>query len=175
MKASEEESNLGVIMHKSANTSRRCVEGYNTEIAQITGEATVSILHPHMEAIPETWHRIGESAKKSYNNDLGLQGSEVGMKKSWKKWVSNMGEEVKRRPNLSWLTLEEVYCSGRDLWINTPGNRYKLFKKPKGAFGQKFLSAKVVDSWNGFDDVVLSLWIQRQHIRIEGTKNYGII
>jgi len=27
--------------------------------------------------------------------------------------------------------------------------RYKLFKKPKGALGKKFLSARVVDLWNG--------------------------
>lgn len=40
LKVSEEESNLEMIMHKSANSSRQCVEGYNTEIAQITGEAS---------------------------------------------------------------------------------------------------------------------------------------
>ena len=31
-------------------------------------------------------------------------------------------------------------------------NRYKLFKKPKRALGKKFLSARVVDLWNGLND-----------------------
>ena len=30
--------------------------------------------------------------------------------------------------------------------------RYKLFKKSKGALGKKFLSARVVDLWNGLND-----------------------
>src|SRR6218665_708579 len=35
--------------------------------------------------------------------------------------------------------------------------RYKLFKKPKGALGKKFLSARVVDLWNGLNDSTVAV------------------
>jgi len=46
------------------------------EVIQIASYATaVGILHPGMESIPETRHgKTGESAKKTYKNDLGIQG-----------------------------------------------------------------------------------------------------
>src|SRR6218665_3457431 len=50
-------------------------QGYNTKVVQITGYATVGILHPGMESASETGYgKIGESAKKSHKNDSGLQG-----------------------------------------------------------------------------------------------------
>ena len=82
-------------MHRSAKPSRQCAEalkranstlgihdkkgnshqgqGYNTKVVQITGQATVGILHPGMESIPETGHvKTGEGAKKSHKNDPWL-------------------------------------------------------------------------------------------------------
>ena len=39
----------------------------------------------------------------------------------------------------------------------TQRNRYKLFRKRKGAVGQKFFSARVVDLWNELDDSTVSV------------------
>ena len=41
----------------------------------------------------------------------------------------------------------ELIASSKAILVDT--NRYKLFKKPKGSLGKKFLSARVVDLWNG--------------------------
>ena len=34
---------------------------------------------------------------------------------------------------------------------------YKLLKKPKGALGKKFLSARVVALWNGLNDSTVAV------------------
>jgi len=36
-------------------------------------------------------------------------------------------------------------------------NRYKLFKKPKGELGKIFISARVVDLWNGLNDSTVAV------------------
>src|SRR6218665_456231 len=77
-------------------------QGYNTKVVQIIGKATVGILHPGMESASETGYvKIGERAKKSHNNDSGLQGFEL--RGSFDKvWANNAGEkEEQRRLNRS--------------------------------------------------------------------------
>ena len=46
-------------------------------------------------------------------------------------------------------------ASGKAMLVDT--YRYKLFKKPKGALGKRFLSARVVDLWNGLNDSTVAV------------------
>src|SRR6218665_3691894 len=79
-------------------------QGYNTKVVQNTGYATVGILHPGMESVPETGYgKIGESAKKSHKNESGLQGFELRGTVD-KVWDDNAGEKEEQRrlrPNRS--------------------------------------------------------------------------
>src|SRR6218665_4057077 len=113
-------------------------------------------LHPGMEPIPATGYgKIGETAKKSHKNDSRLQVFKLRGKVD-KVWANNTGEKKEqRRLNRS---LYDYYWKGIDIeWETrerffelapskvTRGHRYKLFKKRKGALGQIFFSARVVD------------------------------
>jgi len=75
-----------------------------------------------MESIPEIRHgKTGESAKKSHENDSGLQGLEL-----WGQvemvWTNNTGEmEEQRRLNRSLLDYywKGINIVGEVLWIST--------------------------------------------------------
>ena len=96
MKVSEEEKDLGLIMHKSAKPSRQCAEASkkaNSTLGMIRRTIVTrdkdtilrlykSLVRPQLEYCIQVWSpylkqdvgKAGEGAKKSYKNDLGLQG-----------------------------------------------------------------------------------------------------
>ena len=52
---------------------------------------------------------------------------------------------------------EVLYISSKQLNSGTQVYIIGLFKKPKGKLGQKLVSARCVDFWNGLDDSTVSM------------------
>src|SRR6218665_3149406 len=123
LKVSEEERDLGVIMHRSAKPSWQCAEASkmaNSTLGIIRRTVVTrdkdtilrlykSLVRPQLEYCIQVWSphldtgygKIGESAKKSHKNDSGLQGFELRGTVD-KVWANNAGEkEEQRRLNRS--------------------------------------------------------------------------
>jgi len=92
--------------------------------------------------------------------------------KAEKVWINNIATSKKEastsRGNLIEVLVQDTtgqetlqrkrfveLASGKAMLMDT--YRYKLFKKPKGALGKKFLSARVVELWNGLNDSTVAV------------------
>src|SRR6218665_1592372 len=115
LKVSEEERDLGVIMHRSAKPSRQCAEAskkaYSTlgmirrtivtrdkdEILRLYK----SLVRPQLEYCIQVWSRYLKQGMEKLENDSGLQGFELRGTVD-KVWANNAGEkEEQRRLNRS--------------------------------------------------------------------------
>src|SRR6218665_3928367 len=66
-------------------------------------------------------------------------------------WIPRAGLlDHRRNGSPPTITVEEVLSISTQQ--SNSGPRYKLFKKPKEALGQKFFSERVVDLWNDLGD-----------------------
>src|SRR6218665_678166 len=130
----------------------------------IIGKATVGILHPGMESIPETGYgKTGESTKKSHKMIQGYKYL------SYEERLIRCGLTTleKRRTRGDLIEAYKIITGKESMQSEsffelapskvTRGHRYKLFKKRKGTLGQKFVSARVVDLWNALDDSTVSV------------------
>src|SRR6218665_1954564 len=175
LKVSEEEIDLGVIMHRSAQPSRQCAEASkkaNSTLGMIRWTIVTrdkdtilrlykTLVRPQLEYCIQVWSPY---LKKDMEKLEKVQRRATKMIQDYK-YIS-----YKERFIMCGLTtldkrrsigdLNEAYknITGKESiqWERffelapskvTRGHRYKLFKKRKGALGHKFFSARVIDLW----------------------------
>jgi hypothetical protein len=185
LKASEEERDLGVIMHKSAKPSRQCAEASkkaNSTLGRIRrtivsrDKDTIlrlykSLVRPQLEYCIQVWNPyLKQDIEKLEKVQRRATKMIWGYKDlSYEERLKRCGlTTLEKRRNRGDLIEAYKIITGKEAlkWERffelapnktTRGHRYKLFKKPKGRLGQKFFSARVVDLWNGLDDSTVSV------------------
>jgi len=185
LKVSEEERDLGVVMHKSAKPSRQCAEAAkkgNSTLGMIRRTIVTrdkdtilrlykSLVRPQLEYCIQVWNpylrqdieKLEKVQRRATKMILGYKNL------SYEERLDRCGlTTLERRRSRGDLIEAYKIITGKEAlqWERffefapnkaTRGHRYKLFKKPKGTLGQKFFSARVVDLWNGLDDSAVSV------------------
>jgi hypothetical protein len=185
LRVSDEERDLGVIMHKSAKPSRQCTEAAkkaNSTLGMIKRTIVTrdkdtilrlykSMVRPHLEYCIQAWNPyLKQDIEKLEKVQRRATKMIWGYKDlSYEERLERCGlttlERRRSRGDLieayKIITGKEALCWEKffELAPNkaTRGHRYKLFKKPTGTLGQKFFSARVIDIWNGLDDSTVSV------------------
>ena len=185
LKVSEEERDLGVIMHKSAKPSRQCAEAAkkaNSTLGMIKrtivtrDKETIlrlykSLVRPQLEYCIQVWNpylkqdiekleRVQRRATKliwgckslSYEERLKLCGLTTLERRRNRGDLIEAYKIITGKEAIPWERFFELAPNK-----TTRGHRYKLFKKNRGAIGQRFFSARVVELWNGLDDCTVSV------------------
>jgi ribonucleases P/MRP protein subunit RPP40 len=185
LKVSEEERDLGVIMHKSAKPSRQCAEASkkaNSTLGMIKRTIVTrdkdtilrlykSLVRPQLEYCVQAWNpylkqdiekleKVQRRATKMISGYKNLSYEERLAKcglttLEWRRSRGDLIEAYKIITGKEGIPWERFF----ELAPNkaTRGHRYKLFKKPRGTIGQRFFSARVVEMWNGLDDSAVSV------------------
>src|SRR6218665_3586516 len=182
LKVSEEERDLGVIMHRSAKPSRQCAEASkkaNSTLGMIRRtrdkdtilrlykslvrpqlEYCIQVWSPHLKLDMEKLEKVQRNAPKmiqgykdlSYEERLIRCGLTTLEKRRSRGDLIEAYKIIIGKESIQWERFFELAPSK-----GTRGHRYKLFKKRKGTLGQKFFSARVVDLWNELDDSTVSV------------------
>jgi hypothetical protein len=184
LRVSEEEKDLGVIIHKSAKQSRQCTEAAkkaNRVLGMI--KRTIisrdkdillrlykSLVRPHLEYCVQVWNPNLKKDKELLEK----------VQRRATKMIKGMGgltyEERLKRCKLT--TLERRRTRGDliqtyktitrkdDLqperffkmaeYKSTRGHKYKLYRKQEGYMKQRYYSGRVVDPWNNLNEETVS-------------------
>src|SRR6218665_2299146 len=185
LKVSEEERDLGVIMHRSAKPSRQCAEASkkaNSTLGMIRRTMVTrdkdtilrlykSLVRPQLEYCIQAWspylkQDMEKLEKVQRRATKMIQGYKY---LSYEERLIRCGLTTleKRRSRGDLIEAYKIITGKESIqWERffelapskgTRGHRYKLFKKRKGTLGQKFFSARVVDLWNELDDSTVSV------------------
>src|SRR6218665_3301523 len=185
LKVSEEERDLGVIMHRSAKPSRQCAEAskkanstlgmmrrtivtidkdtilrlYKT-LVRPQLEYCIQVLSPYLQQDMEKLEKVQRRATKMIQGYKYLSYEERLIRCG----LTTLGKRRTRGDLIEAykiITGKEVIQWERFFELApckvTRGHRYKLFKKRKGTLGQNIFSARVVDFWNELDDSTVSV------------------
>src|SRR6218665_2458910 len=185
LKVSEEERDLGVIMHRRAKPSRQCTEASkkaNSTVGMIRRTIVTrdkyailrlykSLVRPQLEYWIQVWslyqkqdreklEKVQRRATKMIQGHKDL---------SYEERLIRCGLTTleKRRSRGDLIEAYKIITGKESIQLErffelapskgTRRHRYKLFKKRKGTLGQKFFSARVVDLWNELDDSTVSV------------------
>jgi hypothetical protein len=185
LRSTEEEKDLGVIIHKSTKTSRQCTVAA-TKANQILGfirrtvvsrEKSIilnlykTLVRPHLEFCAQVW-----SPDLQKDKDILEK-----VQRRATKMIKGLGklEYEDRLRECGLTTLERRRCRGDLIQTyklitkkeETPftrffqlanrkglrGHRYKLCKKTESAIKQRFFSSRVVNTWNELSDETVSV------------------
>src|SRR6218665_3067333 len=173
LKGSEEERDLGVIMHRSAKPSRQCAEASkmaNSTLGMIRrtivtrDQDTIlklykSLVRPQLEYCIQVWSpHLKQDMEKLEKMQRRATKMIQGYKDlSYEERLITCGLTTleKRRSRGDLIEAYKIITGKESIQLErffelapsngTRGHRYKLFKKRKGTIGQKFFSARVVD------------------------------
>src|SRR6218665_985195 len=185
LKVSEEESDLEVIMHRSAKPSRQCTEASkkaNSTLCMIRRTIVTrdkdtilrlykSLVRPQLEYCIQVWSPyLKQDMEKLEKLQRRATKMIQGYKDlSYEERLIRCGLTTleKRRSRGDLIEAYKIITGKESIqWERffelaaskgTRGHIYKLFKKRKGTIGQKFFSARVVDLRNELDDSTVSV------------------
>jgi hypothetical protein len=184
-RATEEEKDLGIIVHQSAKPSRQCNEAAikANKVLGLIRRTIVSrdkniilnlyktLVRPHLEYCVQVWSPYMQKDKEVLEK----------VQRRATKMIRGLGaltyEERLERCGLT--TLDKRRCRGDlietyKIMTNketTPvtrfftladrgglrGHRYKIYRKSEGSFKQRFFSSRVINAWNELSDETVSV------------------
>lgn len=186
LRSSEEEKDLGVIVHNSGKPSRQCMEAAKraNKILGIIKRTIISrnqdillrlyktLVRPHLEYCIQAWN-------PTLKKDIAIMEK---IQRRATKLIEPLShlpyEERLKRCNLTSLTKRRIrgdlietfkIITGKEglkaeMFFqqhpnqvqSTRGHRYKLYKKQEKTLKKSFFSSRVVDVWNGLKDATVA-------------------
>jgi hypothetical protein len=184
LRVSEEERDLGVIVHRSLKSARQCSEAAKkaNRILGMVKRTIVSrdkeimmriyktVVRPHLEYCVQAWsphlkkdieilERVQRRATKMVKGCQRLSYEErleyCGLTTLEKRRVrGDLIETFKLMTNKVEMPYDRFFATAQ--YPGTRGHKYKLFKRRVGTGKQHFFSARVVDVWNELDEKIVS-------------------
>ena len=181
---SEEERDLGVIVHNSAKPSRQCSEAAKkankvlgmikrtivSREKQIILELYKTLVRPHLEYCVQAWNpylkqdidkleRIQRRATKMIKGCANLTYEErlisCGLTTLEKRRTrGDLIETYKIMTGKDTLPIQKFFTVAED--NKTRGHRYKIYKRQAGTWMQRFYSSRVVNAWNNLDEETIA-------------------
>ena len=184
LRVTEEEKDLGVIVHKSAKPSRQCAEAAKrgNRVLGLIKRTLISrdkdiilrlyktLVRPHLEYCVQAWNpfykRDIELLEKVQRRATKVIKGLGNLKYEDRLQKCNLTTLEKRRSRGDLIQTYKIMTGKEEVQPerffekatkkSTRGHQYKIYKRRTGTHMQRFYSGRVIDIWNNLDEKTVS-------------------